>query len=170
MQPGMGGNREGLGSGPDRQHSAGNAVDRGIVLDSAAHARVEVDGQDIGPRGQRQRITADPRAQVNDQRTGESSGFVPGDRLRRGLLDCGRLDPHLLTALELHLRFLTSPGQANGSGDGRGRGQFSKSFQVRRPDRSNLGDLSEQAASGLGRQDPGLGPGVPRAGARALLG
>jgi len=146
----------------------GDTVNRGIVTDSTAHARVKINGQDVRPCCQRQRIAADPGAQIDDKARCESSGLVPGDRFRRGLLDAGRLDPHLLPELELRRRFQARPGQPNGGSNGSRRGQLSKPFQIRRPDRSNPGDFSEQAATGLGRQDPSLRIDVRRAGARGL--
>jgi len=138
-------------------------------VDSTAHSLVEVNGQDLGPHGKGQRITAQARAQIDDHRTRESSGFVPGDRFRSGLLDSGRLDPHPLAALELHPRFLAGPRQANGGGNSRGRGQLAQSLEIRRQNRSNFGDLLEQAATGEGGQDPGLGFGGLGQGARGLL-
>ena len=117
MQPGTGGNREGLGSCRTGQDAIGDVVDRGVITESTAHALIEIDGQNVGPRGKRQRIAADAGAEIDDQRTRESSGFVPGDRFRGGLFDAGRLDPHPLAALELDRCLAPGLDQADRGGD-----------------------------------------------------
>jgi len=113
MQPGTGRNIPSLGFRPDRQDLGGNPVDARVIPESTAHTYVAINGQDVGPSGQRQRIAADPRAEVDNQRPVESSRLMPGDGLRSGLFDPRRLDPHLLAALELHGGPCLSSGQAD---------------------------------------------------------
>ena len=115
-----------LGPCPDRQDPIGDVVDRGVITESPAHPLIEIDSQDVGPSGERQRIAADAGAEIDDQWTGESTGFVPGDRFRGGLFDGGRLDPHSLAVLELERRLCAGLGQANRGGNGRGRGLLSE--------------------------------------------
>jgi tRNA-dihydrouridine synthase B len=156
MNPGAVGNRERLGSGPNREETLGDLVNFGIISDPTAHSRIEVNSQNVSPRAKGQRITADPRTEIDDQRTRETRGFILGDELRRALLDPDRIDPHLLAALELRHGLATALEQSDRGGDSLGRSQFPKPGYVRGTDRSDLRNRRQKAKTRLGRQDPGF--------------
>jgi len=169
MKPGTVGNRERLSSGSNRLDPLGDLVNLGIISDPTAHARIEVNSQNIGPPGESQRIAADSRTEIDDQRTRETSGFIVGDEFRRALFDSDRIDPHLLAALELRRGLATALGQADCGGDRLGRSQFPKPGYVRGTDRSDFRNRGQQARTRLGRQDPGLGIDGARRGSRRLV-
>ena len=92
---------ERLRPGLNRQDPVTDVVDRGIPADPPAHPGIPVDGEDPGSLSQSNRVAADPRAEIHDDRGIKPPGLVAGDELGGRLLDAGRLDPHPRAALEL---------------------------------------------------------------------
>ncbi len=83
VNPGAGGNRERLGPGPDREDSIGDAVHCRVITDPPAHSVIEIDGQDVRPRRQCERIAADARAEVDDQSSIGTGWLCDGRPARR---------------------------------------------------------------------------------------
>jgi len=100
--------------------------------------------------GKRQRVAADPRAQVDDEPRTESASFVPGDRFCGCLLDSDRLDPHRCAPLEFDRRLAAGLCQAHCRAHGRGWSLLPQTSELCGAYGSGVAKLLEQLAAFTG--------------------
>ena len=105
----------------------GNGINGGVALAAPECGGVEVDGYDRPAAGEGERITADPRAEVDHgfarRCSGlvEPGGFVSSDGLGGCLFEADAVEPHLVGAVELGATFAAEFGRQQGEPDEVGR-------------------------------------------------
>ena len=101
----------------------GNGINGGVALAAPECGGVEVDGYDRPAAGEGERITADPRAEVDHgfarRCSGlvEPGGFVSSDGLGGCLFEADAVEPHLVGAVELGATFAAEFGRQQGEPD-----------------------------------------------------